>query len=38
VIVGHRLLPVISAVFGWGKATEAELTTTSKSASPEAAD
>jgi hypothetical protein len=38
VIVGHRLLPVISALFGWGKATEAELTTTSKSASPEAAD
>lgn len=38
VIVGHRLLPVISSVFGWGKATEAELTTTSKNASPEAAD
>ncbi|PYT10435.1 MAG: hypothetical protein DMF60_00100 [Acidobacteria bacterium] len=37
-IVGHRLLPVISAVFGWGKATEVELTAKSKNASPEAAD
>ena len=37
-IVGHRLLPVISAVFGWGKVTEAELTAKSKNASPEAAD
>lgn len=38
VIDGHRLLPVISAVFGWGKAAEAELTARSKNASPEAAD
>ena len=38
VIVGHRLLPVVSAVFGWGKATEADLTATSKNASSEAAD
>lgn len=26
IIVGHRLLPVTSAVFGWGNATDAELT------------
>lgn len=38
VIVGHRLLPAMSAIFGWGKATETELTAASKAASPEAAD
>jgi demethoxyubiquinone hydroxylase (CLK1/Coq7/Cat5 family) len=37
VIVGHRLLPAVSAVFGWGNAAEAELTAKSKNA-PEAAD
>ena len=38
VIIGHCLLPVTSAVFGWGKATETELNAASKSASPEAVD
>lgn len=38
VIAGHRLLPVISAVFGWGKTADAELSATSKNASHEAAD
>ena len=37
-IVGHRLLPATSAVFGWGKATDADLTAPSKNASSEAAD
>ena len=38
VIVGHRLLRVTSAVFGWGRTTEAELAAASKKASTEAAD
>ena len=38
VIIGHRLLPMTSAVFGWGKTGAAELNARSKGASSEAAD
>jgi demethoxyubiquinone hydroxylase (CLK1/Coq7/Cat5 family) len=38
VISGHRLLPVVSAVFGWGKAAESEHTAPSGNAPSEAAD
>ena len=38
VIIGHRLLPMTSAVFGWGKTSNAELSSRSKGASSEAAD
>src|SRR4030095_14669870 len=38
VIIGHRLLPMTSAVFGWGKINDADVNARSKGASSEAAD
>jgi len=38
VIIGHRLLPVVSAVFGWGKVAEPEQKAATKNAASEAAD
>jgi hypothetical protein len=38
VIRGHRMLPLISTLFGWGQENESEGIVTTESASPEAAD
>lgn len=38
VITGHRLLPLISRLFGWAQTSDDERSAASKSPSPEAAD
>jgi hypothetical protein len=38
VIDGHRLLPLVSTLFGWGQKSELERSATTETASPEAAD
>ncbi|MFY9556361.1 MAG: ferritin-like domain-containing protein [Blastocatellia bacterium] len=38
VIAGHRMLPLLARVFGWGRSTDSELSAAPKSASAEAAD
>ena len=38
VIAGHRWLPLISTLFGWGKTTQTEQSVSPESASPEGAD